>query len=686
MEEFFLLLYVDSDYIVPLVDSTKGNLFRYNAGGDNRLWLYFREDVDSTDVLYGRDNYRPARMGKPSYFGNYWKEVAEERVVEVQGVRTPYVELPRVSQLLKTLQDWYRGLFQSHVGPIPTICLFAENIPLKARKKFLEMLSENNFSIRSYSLSFNALLAKYHGMSPDYGKQIVLVSASGNDVTVSSMIYWNDEFVGCDRTRTVSYEGESPLKMALVKHIVDKANRDYSFFDSQEKIKQEYAYQTQFAEEWLKLADKTPLGGSFQVRYHLSHDPENFFTINIKKEFILSKQEELARPIVDAIEYYCAEIEDSKIMQYIFTGEIFAAEEMYRMAAHRSPGKSAYISSAHYPDVMHNYLRLYPNLVEDITKFDRVMAERRAERESATAWYDLSETIVDIATRVEALEPEFKGRVEHFAKRVAQALNASKSALWESRFDEADEAMKQLQEEHADLKTYIFQRVNALLAEHASNNNLYERVWEYQYARRIIEAANCRVQEMARAIEQYTTLNGRIEQEVARIGDLRNSYSAYLAKKREFDRATTLAEKRRLLEEIRLLSAEKWIEESLADSETQGEVVGEILTTVHYKKIFFGLFGKRPESLEIELKIGHQRLPYDCLLTISDRPTAIWDSSLHSLRVEKGTTGRLLLKQQLPIPRCEKAKKLYLRLFVDREMTPLADISKISFNKPTVNL
>uniref|UniRef100_UPI004055EFFE hypothetical protein n=1 Tax=Alistipes sp. TaxID=1872444 RepID=UPI004055EFFE len=685
MEEFFLLLYVDSDYIVPLIDSTKGNLFRYNTDRDHRLWLYFREDVDSTDVLYGYDNYRPARMGKASYFGNYWEGVDQGREVEVQGIKTPYVELPRISQMLKDLTGWYRSLFQQHLGPIPTICLFAENIPLKARKCFLEMISENGFSVRSFSLSFNALLAKYHGLSPDYGKQIISVAASGNDVEISSMIYWNDEFVGCDRKRSVKYDGENPVKMALVKHIVDKANRDYGFFTA-ESIKREYAYQMTFAEEWLKLAAATPSGSSFQVRYHLSLDKETFYTINIQKDFILAKQEELARPIIDAIEYYCAEIEDNDIMQYLFTGEIFSSEDMYRMASHRSPGKSAYIPSAHYAEVLHLYLKAYPDFREELSCFDRIMAERQAERQSATAWFDLASRILEMAERIELLEPDFKLKLEHFEQRVNLAFAESESALGESRFEEADQAIKRLQEEQGELKAFIFQRVNAILAEHASNRSLYERVWEYQYARRIIEAADFRIQTIAHGIEAYNSLAAAIEQEVCRIGNLKSCYPVYLAKKREFDAAQTLAEKRRLIEELRELSAERWISENLADSATLDEVVGEIVATVKYQKRLFGLLGKRPSELNIEVKIGKGRLPYDCFLTLSDRATAIWDESLPSIPLEKGATGTLHFREQLPIARYPKAEKLYLRIFVDREKNALADISKISFNKPTINL
>ena len=66
MGDYFLILYVGYDFIVPIIDSVKGDMYGYRRGNDNRLWLYFREDPDTTGVLYGREYRHNALMGKAS--------------------------------------------------------------------------------------------------------------------------------------------------------------------------------------------------------------------------------------------------------------------------------------------------------------------------------------------------------------------------------------------------------------------------------------------------------------------------------------------------------------------------------------------------------------------------------------------------------------------------------------------
>ena len=62
MNDYFLILYVGNDYIVPIIDSLKGDMYEYRQGDDNRLWLYFHEETDTTDVTFGRENFRFSMM------------------------------------------------------------------------------------------------------------------------------------------------------------------------------------------------------------------------------------------------------------------------------------------------------------------------------------------------------------------------------------------------------------------------------------------------------------------------------------------------------------------------------------------------------------------------------------------------------------------------------------------------
>lgn len=683
MEEFILLLYIDSDYIVPLVDSTKGNLFRYNRGEDSRLWLYFREDCDTTDVLYGRDNYRPARMGKPSYFGDYWAQVEKGAVLTVQGLKTPCEELAKRSGLLQELSDWYRSLtYRAHV--VPTACIFAENIGHKARKRFLKMLSENGFAVRSFSVPFNSLLAaycnKYHNVMPDYGSRMVVVSASGNDVDISSLIYWNQEYVSCSDSERVTYDGENPVKMALVKHIIDADNREHGFL-TEERLKEEYRYQMPYAEEWMKQLRRTAPDASCLIEYHLSLDPEVRYTRNVKKSFIVGKQQECAKPITEGIERYCRSIDPASISQYIFTGEIFADEEMFEMASFLSREKSIYVSSAAYGDVLHLYMERYAGLEEPLNKYDRILAERDKARESASAWLELAERILDFQRRLDELHASYSERLAAYERYHETALNGVEEMFRRSAFDEAQKALEKLQGKSDELAIYSKEQVGGLLNENSRNKNVYEKVSAYPYAGDIVKRMELSAHGLDVMVGRFAALYALVGEQWKRLEVYRDNYPLYLRLREEFNRATTLIEKRKLLEQMRPITGEV-LPEDPSDVEA---VEGTLSAEVAFKNGLFGL-RRTAEELTVKVGLGSGRLPYHCVLVISDGPISDIDRSKVCFELPKGATGTVTERLKLPAAQFPKAEKLTVRLFIDKEKEPMADIGKVSFNNCYVNL
>lgn len=689
MEEYYLILYLGNDYIVPHIDSNRGNFFRYRNGSENRLWLYFHEDVDSTDVLYGQDYYRPARMGTATYYGNYWKCIEQNETVSVHGVTMPYIELARSSGIIKDLKEWYNSLIHNQPGDIPVVCVYADTVPFGARKSFMKMLQNNGLQIRSYSLSFNRLIARYCNLRPDYGKQIALLAASGDKVQLSSMIYWNDEFVSCGNVDTVEYNGEDPVKMALVQHVVDTNHRQTGFFNEETIIK-EYVYQMQYADEWLKLARNTPENGSFLITYHISLDTTITYQINIRKSFITSKQEECAGPIINGINRYCNVIGDNNILQYVFTGDIFSNEEMYRMSSRLAPAKSVYIDSAYYGDILHLYSRHYFSLSENVDEYETVMEQRQKEHDSATAWLELAERITGIANKAAEFEPEVRNWITAFAKEIEVAGKCINASLEHSRFDDAQQTLDNLSSRKDELKSFVSRDVHNLLNEHVCNRSIYDRVLDYVYAERIINEINNRIKSVEQLIEKYENAVLSLQRMQDDITFYRDSYPYYLQLRSDFNRATTLIEKERIAEKMlhpyenepKPVTLEP-LPELPRDVQ---DVSGKISSKVNYTSGGFLGLCKKPSELEIFITLDQQVLPYHCIVVVSDEPIARIDRDKVCLDLEKGATGTVYFSVQLPDERIYRSKQLTIRVMVDTERNPLADISKVSFNHEYVNL
>lgn len=676
MNEYYLILYCGGDYIIPIIDSSAGDAFYYKKdSGDNRLWLYFHDDPDTTDILYGQDNYRPARMGKNSYFGDYWENAANNICISIKGIDTPYVELPHRSSMIKDIQDWYLSIVHNSKGAIPVVCIYEDSITISSRKSFMAMLSNYGFNIRSFSISFNTLIAKYCGLSPEYGKLLVLANSSGDIISLSSMIYWNDNFTECGIQDQIAYEGESPIKRALIEHIIDSNNRNHGFL-SNDKIKEEYVYQMQFADEWLNKARETSADGSFLVKYHLSIAPDIYYTCNIKKSFIISKQATTATPIISFINNFCHKIGNQNIVQNIYIGDIFADEEMYKMVSRGIENKCIYIDSSHIKDVLHIYSKYYDGLTESIKDFDIIQKERQKERDSATSWYSLAERILNISERVQTIEPQFNYKIEDFANRVVIAHNEAWRALKKHSYDEAKTAIESLQDCNGILKTYIHQSVQVLLTEHINNKSIYDKVNKFTYAQDIITVIDEHIKGIILLVDKYKELTLNIAEDLRRIDYFKTNYPRYKELRDKFDHSNSLIEKKQLLAQMRPLTAE----ELPQDPSEVKAVSGNIFSKICYKSRFGGLI-KTPNSVEITVSLGQCKLPYRSTLIISDEPITYIDrDNKICIDIEKGATGNISYNLDLPIKNFPKTKVLYMRILIDKDSEQMVDISKVSFN------
>lgn len=671
-----LLLYVGSDFLIPAIVSEKNDVYRYN-GSDSRLWLYFREDPNTTEVLYGYDNYRFAKMRKESYFGDYWKNVGDKVRVSVHGVETEYVALPQISGMLRNLSEWYKEIASD--TKIRTVCIFDEHIGHPARKAFLGMLGANKFSILSYSVAFNTLLASYDNVTMDYGRQIIVVEASGRNITVSSMIHWNGRFVGCNEPLRIDWDGENPVKMALVKHVVDTNNREHNYL-TPSQVEAEYIYQMQYVDGWMRQAETVPDDESFLVTYHLSIDDSCKYSINIKKSFLLRKQEDNVRQIIDAIEKYCSPIHESNIARYIFTGDIFATDSLWKLVSRRAPGKSIYIGSSKYTDVISLYGSQFGLLSEAVKDYDKIISVKEAERASATVWFREAESVLGILEEFKTEKPQFAERVKKFAEAVKLAHGDIKLALESSDFDKAQTYLNEVKNYIANIHEHIVRVVENLLTRHGSNRNLYDKIIGFGYASDIIR----KIDEEAREIKESCTLFGQLGLELEecqeKINFYRSNYDRYKEIRRRFDEATSLIEKQKLLKEMRPLTGEV-----LPDDTTDTAAVkGDISMNISYKKSLFGL-KKQVDSVEITVKIGDAPLPYHCVLVVSDAPVSVIERTKPCFSISRGTCG--VITQKVDVSSVfGKPENLFARIFVDKDKELMADIGKISFNTCCVTL
>lgn len=689
MNDYFLILYVGNDYIVPIIDSLKGDMYEYRQGDDNRLWLYFHEETDTTDVSFGRENFRYSMMEKESYFGRYWENVSAEKTVSIHGVKAHYQDLVKLSGLTDTLANFYHGIVPG-TADIPTVCIFDDSIDPRARLKFLKVISNCGFRTVSYSTSFNSLTALYFNgdvfgrselsdSTEGFGKKIVTISASGTSVNISALIYLDGSFVTCSDTMRIPTGGENPVKEALVRHIVDENNRTNGFL-TPEGVRREYLYQMQYAEEWLKLANETDDNSSFKVSYHLSIDPEISYSLNISKSFILRKQAELVKPVSDGLAKFCSGMNASDISAYLFMGEMFETEQLYELLAKISTGKSHYISSIEYPEILHKYLKVNAGLTEDPKNFDKVTADRTRAANSARLWSTESGKILSLKKALTEIVPDFKLRVQSFKNKCSSALASMSSALETSNFNQADDHLGSQDEERQMLKNHIVQNIMSVIDQQQALRQLLMKVSEYPFAKKVVSEINelhDSIEELSKVYDEQCHL---LEEGKAKVSRFRECYPKYKKLRADFESASGLEEKRRILNEMSGLTGEPLPEDP---SEVNGVTV-ELSGDVEYKK---SLFSKKPVKVNIKMRItGCGILPYNCVLVVSGSPISFIDRRCTCIDIPKGTERSFQTELALPLPDASDGKYINARLFIDDEKEKMYDPAKVSSNILYINI
>ncbi len=700
MEEHFLILYLGVDYIIPVVDSVNGDMYRFTLDGDLRQWLYFQDDINSAGILYGKKFSQSASVGKEGCYGDYWKCVERHESPVIKGVKTPYVSLVKVSGMLDKIKDWYHKVTNDTSSHIPVYCLFEDAIPAGARKNFLKMLDAEYFEIRAFSVPFNSLLgvSVSGDLSLSEGKQIVIVEAAGRSLHLSSMINSHNEFVHCRESVWVELESENPVKKALVRHIVDVYQRNTNFF-TPDALEREYRYhmESREADEWMTRAYETEAGESFSVVFTPSIDRDIRDVINVPKELVVRKQREACEPIVKAVRGFCKDIDYNSVLHYVFTGEMFANRELLDLATQNIAPKVIYRSYTYYPDIIHEYVfngrgnpSEYVQRRENLADFDDIMRAQDSKRKSAMKWCSNSDKLNDFLGSLEKEIALVESIRDNLAKQIKSADLKVSGCLKTSDFDGAESHLQPLVDERQSIRQNLLVKVNNILGDHKKNMELYKEVSDYKYSEEIVKKIGRGIARLSEAVDgsedtvglkgHFAWMDGKQE----RIDYLRENYEEYKVLRKGYDRESNYLKKKALLAKMRSLT-----EESLPmDPENLSEILGRVSASVEYKSKMFGL-KKVASKLNVIIDIGKGELPYDCVLVISDEHITVIDRRKYCLELPKGTYGIINESIDLPLPQCPNAGRLTLRVLVNEEASNsfvLVDPSKVSFNIEYVNL
>ena len=220
----------------------------------------------------------------------------------------------------------------------------------------------------------------------------------------------------------------------------------------------------------------------------------------------------------------------------------------------------------------------------------------------------------------------------------------------------------------------------SVIDQQQSLRQLLMKVSEYPFAKKAVSEIN----ELHDSIEEFSKVYDEqchlLEEGKAKVSHFRECYPKYKKLRADFESASGLEEKRRILNEMSGLTGEALPEDP---SEVNGVTV-ELSGDVEYKK---SLFSKKPVKANIKMRItGCGILPYNCVLVVSGSPISFIDRRYTCIDIPKGTERSFQTEVALPLPNAADSKYINARLFIDDEKEKMYDPAKVSSNILYINI
>ena len=320
-----LSLYIDRWYIAAAVcyDNIPRRIDLPNR--EDRIWLYFYEDINNDRVIYGKSYQKHYLDKELHYYGDIFsKVVKEDETFKRFGKDVSLKEIFKASDILEHLtRDFNEN------EKIDTYISFSVDVSYAAQKVFLDILEENNFVIKESVARISHLaveLSNKKGLLND-SNCILVITACNENLRYVVYKQSNNVFVRQGNEGLLRGYGTDLRGRALLEQIVWQINNSTKFLRKEEEEEEEEINRlNQNLERWLLQLDNTKFGRP--VIYNditFSRAPHNKQNATILKDVIEERTKTIVNDVVDNIVQYVKELDIvfSDISHIIFIGDSF---------------------------------------------------------------------------------------------------------------------------------------------------------------------------------------------------------------------------------------------------------------------------------------------------------------------------------------------------------------------------
>lgn len=258
-----LSLYIDKWYIVGTVNDDSGPHTLSLSNNEERIWLYFYNNIAANRVEYGYKFKDNALAGELNYYTNIFQLIlgSEGKTYKRFGRN---IEMRTIFQNAGVFEDLKEGFSEEQ---IETYVSFSSDIKLEGQSIFLNLLQDNGFDVKGFVARLDFLALEYAFKKGIVKNNTYTLVANATNENLHYSLYRQDgELFTSMSSKTLKGLGVDLRSRALVEHVIEIINTSAHIISTDDEYNEEHLYLSRFVSEWIEALDcsskniPTPLG------------------------------------------------------------------------------------------------------------------------------------------------------------------------------------------------------------------------------------------------------------------------------------------------------------------------------------------------------------------------------------------------------------------------------------------
>lgn len=432
-----LSLYIDKWYIVGTVNDDSGPHTLSLSNNEERIWLYFYNNIAANRVEYGCKFKDNALAGELNYYTNIFQLILGREGKTYKRFGRD-IEMRTIFQNAGVFEDLKEGFGEER---IETYVSFSSDIKFESQSIFLDLLRENGFDVKGFVALLDFLALEYAFKKGIIKNNTYTLVANATNENLHYSLYRQDgELFTSMSSKILEGLGVDLRSRALVEQVIEIINASAYIISTDDEFREEHLYLSRFANEWIESLDcsskniPTPLGW-----VNFKKQLGNKYPVTVLKADI----DERTSVIIDNIVTEMIKLLDENKIQYhevnsvLFIGDTFDNGQFKKsLSQHIALSDKAFIHF--HENELGDIVNVYHELPSEWFDDDEEKFKTKSEAEKAASLAARTQREELEAARIRDEKARLLHQQETERDRNLQAaLTAAQDAEKKMQYDEA---------------------------------------------------------------------------------------------------------------------------------------------------------------------------------------------------------------------------------------------------------